>query len=141
MELERHGLKVVLRKIDNFLPVDGGYLLAGRGGLTRKEIVRHHAEDGDGHDRYMAELETVVPLIKKWILKSPPNAGAGIRGLAALTAIGRDMAGLKTDEIRVVHESIRLQAKRPRQSRAATWHRAPASWCHFANPAAECAAL
>ena len=41
MELERHGLKVVLRKTDNFLPGDGDYLLAGRGGLTRKEIGRH----------------------------------------------------------------------------------------------------
>src|SRR5690348_1480335 len=30
MELERHGLKVVLRKTDNFLPGDGDYLLAGR---------------------------------------------------------------------------------------------------------------
>ena len=38
MELERHGLKVVLRKTDNFLPGDGDYLLSGRGGLTRKEI-------------------------------------------------------------------------------------------------------
>ena len=42
MELERHGLKVVLRKTDNFLPGDGDYLLAGRNGLTRKEIARHH---------------------------------------------------------------------------------------------------
>ena len=32
LELERHGLKVVLRKTDNFLPGDGDYLLAGRGG-------------------------------------------------------------------------------------------------------------
>src|SRR5687768_1343978 len=67
MGLERHGLKVVLRKMDNFLPGDGEYLLAGRNGLTRKEIVRHEPQDGDGYDRYMAELETVVPLIKKWI--------------------------------------------------------------------------
>ena len=36
MELERHGLKVVLRKIDNFLPgPNGSYLLSGRDGLTR----------------------------------------------------------------------------------------------------------
>jgi phytoene dehydrogenase-like protein len=40
MELERHGLKVVLRKRDNFLPGDGEYLVSGRGGLTRKEIAR-----------------------------------------------------------------------------------------------------
>ena len=38
LELERHGLKVVLRKRDNFLPGDGDYLLSGRQGLTRKEI-------------------------------------------------------------------------------------------------------
>src|SRR5215207_76113 len=56
LELERHGLKVVLRKTDNFLPSDRDYLLAGRNGLTRREIVRHHAEDGDGYDGYLAEL-------------------------------------------------------------------------------------
>ena len=104
MELERHGLKVVLRRQDNFLPGDGDYLLAGRGGLTRKEIVRHHAADGEGYDHYLAELETVVPLIKKWLLRSPPNAGAGLRGLRSLAAMGRDLIGLKTDEVRIVHE-------------------------------------
>ena len=45
MQLERHGLKVVLRKTDNFLPGDGDYLLSGRNGLTRKEIARHHKPD------------------------------------------------------------------------------------------------
>ncbi len=54
MQLERHGLKVVLRKTDNFLPGDGDYLLAGRGGLTRKEIARHHKPDGEAYDRYVA---------------------------------------------------------------------------------------
>jgi phytoene dehydrogenase-like protein len=35
MALERHGLKVVLRKTDNFLPTtQGDYILSGRGGLT-----------------------------------------------------------------------------------------------------------
>src|SRR3954466_509790 len=63
LQLERHGLKVALRKTDNFLPGDGDYLLAGRGGLTRKEIVRLNGADGDGYDHYMKELEAVVPLI------------------------------------------------------------------------------
>ena len=39
MQLERHGLEVVLRKIDNFLPSDTGYLLAGGNGLTLREIT------------------------------------------------------------------------------------------------------
>ena len=57
MELERHGLKVVLRKRDNFLPGNGDYLLAGRGGLTRREIKRLNPGDEQGYDRYIAELE------------------------------------------------------------------------------------
>ena len=104
MELERHGLKVVLRKRDNFLPGSGDYLLAGRGGLTRKEIARLNREDGPGYDSYIAELETVVPLIKKWILRAPPEVGAGARGLPSLLSLGRDMIGLDTREIRAVHD-------------------------------------
>src|SRR5215203_280259 len=85
MELERHGLKVVLRKIDNFLPgPKRSYLLSGRGGLTRAELARHVASDGAAYDRYNAELNVVVPLIRKWIMKAPPEAGAGIRGLGTL---------------------------------------------------------
>ncbi len=86
LDLERHGLKVVLRKRDNFLPGDGDYLLAGRNGLTRKEIVRLNKADGAGYDRYIADLEKVVPLLKKWILRAPPEVGAG----AARAAVAAD---------------------------------------------------
>ncbi|HEY1143232.1 MAG TPA: NAD(P)/FAD-dependent oxidoreductase [Sphingomicrobium sp.] len=104
LELERHGLKVVLRKRDNFLPGDGEYLLAGRNGLTRKEIVRLNKADGEGYDRYIDELEKVVPLLKKWILRAPPEVGAGAKGLPSLLTLGRDMVGLLTHEIRTVHD-------------------------------------
>ena len=105
LELERHGLKVVLRKIDNFLPGEKGeYLLGGRGGLTRAELVRHHPEDGPAYDRYLAELETVVPLIQKWLLRAPPGPGAGIGGLGSLLSLGRDVVGMSTDDIRILHD-------------------------------------
>ncbi|QNM83640.1 NAD(P)/FAD-dependent oxidoreductase [Sphingomonas sabuli] len=104
MELERHGLKVVLRKTDNFLPGDGQYLLSGRGGLTRKEIKRLCAADADGYDRYVAELEAVVRLLKKWLLRAPPNAGSKIGALPKLLTLGRDMAGLSLAEMRTVHD-------------------------------------
>ena len=105
MALEKHGLQVVLRKTDNFLPgPKGSYLLAGRDGLTRRELARHYAADGAAYDRYNAELETVVGLVKKWILKAPPGAGGGLRGLPALAALGKDLIGLSTAETRIVHE-------------------------------------
>src|SRR5918998_4089294 len=61
MRLYEHGLKVVLRKIDNFLPTcTGDYLLAGRGGLTRREIARHSPADAGNYDAYAAALNAVV---------------------------------------------------------------------------------
>jgi phytoene dehydrogenase-like protein len=104
MELERHGLKVVLRKTDNFLPGDRDYLLAGRGGLTRKEIARHVKADAEAYDRYIAELETVVRLLKKWLLRAPPNAGRKVSAIPKLLSLGRDMAGLSLQETRIVHD-------------------------------------
>ena len=32
--------------------------------------------DAEGYDRYIAELETVVRLLKKWLLRAPPNVGS-----------------------------------------------------------------
>jgi phytoene dehydrogenase-like protein len=104
MELERHGLKVVLRKRDNFLPGDGEHLVTGRGGLTRKEIKRLHAADAEGYDRYVAELEAVVRLLKKWILRAPPNVGRRVSAIPKLLSLGRDMAGLSVAETRTVHD-------------------------------------
>ena len=104
MELERHGLQVVLRKVDNFLPGENGYLLAGRKGLTRKELARHVKSDGPAYDRYLAELETVIPLVKKWLLRAPPEVGAGARGLPALASLGRDMAGMSVRDVRILHD-------------------------------------
>src|SRR5690349_6280635 len=104
MQLERHGLKVVLRKVDNFLPGDGDYLLAGRNGLTRKEIGRHVKADAEAYDRYTDELETVVRLLKKWLLRAPPNVGRKVSAIPKLLSLGRDMAGLSLGETRTVFD-------------------------------------
>jgi phytoene dehydrogenase-like protein len=104
MELERHGLKVVLRKTDNFLPGENGYLLAGRQELTRNEIARHVKSDGEAYDRYMAELAVVVPLIQKWLLRAPPEIGGGASGWPKMLQLGRDVMGMSLAEKRVLHD-------------------------------------
>ncbi len=104
MQLERHGLRVVLRKTDNFLPGDGDYLLAGRSGLTRKEIARHNKADAEAYDRYVGELEVVVRLLKKWLLRAPPNVGRKVSAIPKLLSLGRDMAGLTLGETRTVFD-------------------------------------
>ncbi|HVQ09109.1 MAG TPA: NAD(P)/FAD-dependent oxidoreductase [Allosphingosinicella sp.] len=89
MRLYQHGLKVVLRKIDNFLPTVGpDYLLSGRGGLTKSEIARHSPADAERYDAYAEALNNVVGVLRQWLLRAPPNAGGGLGDLFALLKLG-----------------------------------------------------
>lgn len=98
MDLSRHGLEVVLRKIDNYLPYENGYLLAGRNGLTKSEIARHSEKDAKNFDLYESRLENVVAILKKFLLTAPPNAGGGLSDIWAALKAGRiaQNAGLAT---------------------------------------------
>ncbi|MGQ0588915.1 MAG: phytoene desaturase family protein [Sphingosinicella sp.] len=101
MRLYEHGLEVVLRKIDNFLPTLGeDYLLAGRGGLTKREIARHSAADAENYDAYSAALSQVVGIVRQWLLRAPPNAGGGIGELLALLKLGRGVGRLGIEDQR-----------------------------------------
>ncbi|HEY0012757.1 MAG TPA: NAD(P)/FAD-dependent oxidoreductase [Allosphingosinicella sp.] len=101
MALERLGLRVVLRKVDNFLPTPGGdYLLSGRGGLTRREITRHSPADAEAYDDYSAALESIVGVLRRWILRAPPNAGGGLGDIVAALSLGRDLKALDAEERR-----------------------------------------
>ncbi|HEX8578418.1 MAG TPA: FAD-dependent oxidoreductase, partial [Allosphingosinicella sp.] len=98
MRLYDHGLNVVLRKVDNFLPTLGGdYLLSGRNGLTRREIARHNERDARGYDTYSAALEPVVALLKQWILRAPPNAGGGLSDIIAALSLGNGVRGMDAE--------------------------------------------
>jgi phytoene dehydrogenase-like protein len=101
MRLYQHGLKVVLRKVDNFLPTLGpDYLLAGRGGLTKREIARHSPADAENYDAYSAALNSVVGVIRQWLLRAPPNAGGGLADLLALLKLGAGVNRLTLEEQR-----------------------------------------
>src|SRR5687768_13788683 len=99
MRLYDHGLKVVLRKIDNFLPNKGAdYLLSGRDGLTRREIARHSPKDAEAYDHYSRDLESVIAILKQWILRAPPNAGGGVSDLLSLLKLGSGVNRLQLEE-------------------------------------------
>jgi phytoene dehydrogenase-like protein len=101
MGLYRHGLKVVLRKMDNFLPTLGpDHLLSGRGRLTRREIARHSARDAEGYDAYSKALEAVVAILKQWVLRAPPNAGGGLADIFAALKLGNSVRGMAAEEQR-----------------------------------------
>ena len=101
MRLYEHGLKVVLRKVDNFLPtLNGDYLLAGRDGLTRREIARHSPADAEAYDEYSRALESVIAILRQWLLRAPPNAGGGIADILSLLKLGNGVRTLSLEEQR-----------------------------------------
>ncbi|MDB5721387.1 MAG: NAD(P)/FAD-dependent oxidoreductase [Alphaproteobacteria bacterium] len=98
MKLYEHGLEVVLRKVDNFLPTLGpDYLLSGRDGLTKREIARFSAADAEAYDSYSAALESVVAVLRQWILRAPPNSGGGLADILALLKLGNSVRGLDAE--------------------------------------------
>lgn len=97
MALGSHGLEVVLRKIDNYLPTENDYLLAGSNGLTLSEIARHSKRDALAYPRYQAALEKVVDCIREFLLVAPPNAGGGIADVIALLKLGRTASKLSLE--------------------------------------------
>lgn len=96
--LHRHGLKIVERKVSNFLPLDGDYLLAGEG-RTQQEIAKFSTRDAERLPEYERRLEAVADTLRALVLQTPPNMVEG--GLAAAipellksVSIGRKLGGL-----------------------------------------------
>ncbi|HEV7820312.1 MAG TPA: NAD(P)/FAD-dependent oxidoreductase, partial [Burkholderiales bacterium] len=77
LELRRHGLTIVERKVSNFLPTaDGRYLIAG-GGRTREEVAKFSGHDAVRLDDYAAALERIADVLRGLVLETPPNVVEG----------------------------------------------------------------
>ena len=79
LELHRHGLKVVERKMANFLPLDGDHFCVGEG-RTKSEVARFSARDAERLDAYGARLDAIADVLRDLVLETPPNLVEG--GLA-----------------------------------------------------------
>ena len=88
MELARHGLKVVLRPLSYFSPVDDQrYLILDRDAArSHRELSRWSPRDADRLADFHARLDSVVDLLRDILLKTPYNASASPRDL--MTGLG-----------------------------------------------------
>ena len=77
LELPRFGLRVVERKVSNFLPTeDGRYLIVGEG-RTAAEVAKFSARDAARLDEYGERLGVVADVLRDLVLETPPNAIEG----------------------------------------------------------------
>jgi phytoene dehydrogenase-like protein len=77
LRLAEHGLRIVERRIANFLPLDDGRYLKVGGGRTREEVAKFSARDAERLDAYAARLEAVADVLRALALETPPNVIEG----------------------------------------------------------------
>jgi phytoene dehydrogenase-like protein len=81
--LAGHGLEIVERRAQNFLPApDGRYLLTGEG-RTRASVERLSARDAMAIEVFARELEAIADVLRALVLRAPPNLVEGF-GLGAI---------------------------------------------------------
>jgi phytoene dehydrogenase-like protein len=77
LELPKYGLRVVERRVSNFLPTaDGRHLLVGEG-RTAAEVAKFSAKDAARLDEYGDRLAVVADVLRDLVLETPPNAIEG----------------------------------------------------------------
>src|SRR5436309_3916368 len=77
LRLAEHGLRIVERKIANFLPLDDGRYLTVGGGRTHEEVAKFSPRDAERLDAYQARLEAVADVLRALALETPPNVIQG----------------------------------------------------------------
>ena len=83
LKLADHGLRIVERRAQNFLPApDGSYLLTGEG-RTRQSVEKLSSHDAARIDAFSRELEAIADVLRQFVLRPPPNIVEGF-GIGAI---------------------------------------------------------
>ena len=109
LRLFDHGLKIVERRAQNFLPtLDGRYLLAAEG-RTKHGIAKFSASDAERYDAFNQALDASADVLRGLVLQAPPNLTNGTK-LAALREalragrIGNRLRRLSAENLRTLLE-------------------------------------
>jgi phytoene dehydrogenase-like protein len=78
LKLGDHGLRIVERRAQNFLPApDGRYLLTGEG-RTHASVAKLSPRDAGRIDAFTRELEVIADVLREFVLRAPPNVTQGL---------------------------------------------------------------
>jgi len=96
LDLHGHGLKLVERRLSNFLPIDDTQYLAG---TSAEEIGKFSTRDVDRFEAYSKRLDVIADVLRDIVLQTPPNVVEGgwaraIPELVKSATLGRRVAGL-----------------------------------------------
>jgi phytoene dehydrogenase-like protein len=77
LRLHQHGLTIVERRAQNFLPApDGRYLLTGEG-RTHAAVAKLSTHDAEAWGPFTQRLEAIADVLRDFVLRAPPNLVEG----------------------------------------------------------------
>jgi phytoene dehydrogenase-like protein len=102
LELPAYGLRVVDRRMQNFMPLPDGRALRlpGEAAARQHEIAKFSPRDAAALPHYNAMLDRVADIVRKLWHKTPPNMGGGVKALGAGFDLGRLLWGLPISQQR-----------------------------------------
>ena len=112
LDLPAHGLRIVERRLQNFLPTaDGGYLASGAG-RTAAEVAKFSSKDAGRLDQYGRRLEAVADVLRGLVLETPPNVvdGGWLTAAPELLRTGRLGSRLSRLDMSLRRELLKLFA-------------------------------
>jgi phytoene dehydrogenase-like protein len=77
LDLPRHGLRIVERRLANFLPLEGADYLKVGAGQTAREVAKFSPRDAARLGAYGERLDVIADVLRDLVLETPPNVTAG----------------------------------------------------------------
>ncbi len=104
LKLERHGLKILERRVNNFWPQEKGGLLAFHTTQERttKEIAKFSTGDAAELPRYYRDIEKGAEVLRSLVLETPPNVGGGIAEYLKAARVGNRFRKLSLEDQQLV---------------------------------------
>ena len=109
LRLAEHGLRIVERRAQNFLPtLDGSYLIAADG-RTEREIAKFSARDAERYGAFNRQLDAAADVLRELVLQAPPNLTRGFTlgamgELLKAGRLGNRLRRLSSDDLAAVYD-------------------------------------
>jgi phytoene dehydrogenase-like protein len=109
LRLHDHGLRIVERRVQNFLPApDGSYLVAAEG-ETERQIAKFSASDASRYVAFNRELDMAADVLRDLALRPPPNLASGftLRNVGELIrtgALANRLRRLPAEQFRILFD-------------------------------------
>jgi phytoene dehydrogenase-like protein len=113
LNLHAHGLTILPRRINNFLPLPDGRSLVNYPKLndTKKSLAAFSKRDAQQLGHYYQALDEVVPVVKEIMLLTPPNlVGIGFGDLFKLFSLSRAFGQLNDRQKRFLVKLFSVSA-------------------------------